>query len=1551
VRLRRQNSPAVERRRKGAFAMKFSHFFIRRPIFAGVLSIFITLIGLLALWRLPVASFPEVAPPTVFVQARYPGASAETVAATVATPLEQEINGVENMLYMSSASTSDGSVAIQVTFKVGTDIDLAQVHVQNRVAVALPKLPEEVRRLGVTVRKRSPSMTAVVSLVSPTGELDDIFLSNYAYLRVKDVLARLPGVGDVFVFGTRDYSMRLWLDPEKMAARNLTAGDVVAAVREQNFEVAGGVFGQPPVAPDVPMQLVAQVKGRLVTEEEFRNIIVRTESDGRVTRLRDVARVELGARDYSMDAYYNGMPTVAIAVFQQPGSNAIETADAVRRAMAELSREFPKGMEYRIPRDDSEYIRASIREVIKTLLEAMVLVTVVVILFLQTWRASIIPLIAVPVSLIGTFAVMSALGFSLNNLTLFGLVLAIGIVVDDAIVVVENVERHIAEGHPPAEATRIAMDEIGGAVVAIALVLSSVFIPTAFLPGIQGKFYQQFALTVAVSTLISAFNALTLSPALCALLLQPHHEKADRLSRLIHGSVGWLFRGFNRWFESGRAGYLRTLRLVLRHGALAMVLYGGLLALTWLGFSTVPTGFIPVQDKGALFAYLQLPDGASLARTREVSVRVEQMIRETPGVMAVVRLDGFSILSFGVQPNASTLIVRLEPFEQRRKTGWTSEKILAALRPKFATITEGVVAAFNLPPVDGLGSIGGFKLQIQDRANLGPQALQAAAFQLMGAANQDPRLFNVLTTFRGNVPQVLLDVDREKAKTMQVPLSSVWETLAVYLGGLYINDFNVFGRPFQVVAQADAPFRSQPSDALRLRTRNAAGQMVPLGSVVAVRDTTGPTTVYHYNLYPSADLSGATVPGVSSGDAIQIMENLAARLLPPGMAIEWTELSLLEILAGRSGILIFPLCILMVFLVLAAQYESWLLPLAIILITPMSLLFAILAVWARGMDNNLFTQIGLVVLIGLACKNAVLIVEFARQLQEKGMTRFEAALEASRLRLRPILMTSFAFTVGVLPLMVAAGAGAELRRAIGTATFWGMLGVTLFGIFLTPVFYVVLRRMAGEHTKPNPHSGASGAARIPIALLIAGATAALLVSGCAVGPNYHSPQTAARPAFLNLDPAHLTAGEVSSQWWREFRDPTLERLITTALATNQDLRIASARLREARALRRVTTFDVAPTVTGAAGYVKGVNSLDALRGLPRSQREFELYDAGFDATWELDFFGRVRRSVQAARADVEAAAATRRAVALSVVAEIVRNYCELRGAQQELALARKNADLQRETLDIVRAKLRAGRGTELDVARAEAQWNAAESAVPPLETAVERAIYRLGVLTGQDPANLAAELRAPAPLPDTPATLNVGNPAELLRRRPDIRAAERALAAATARVGVATADLFPRVTFVGSLGLQAGEFSALGDAGSDTYSFGPRITWAALDLGRVRARLQAARARADAQLAAYEKTVLLALEETEGALVEFGRARLQREQLRAAVRAARDAARLAEERYRAGVAEYLTVLDAQRTLTALEDQLARAETRAVTALVAVHKALGSGLESLDSPLR
>lgn len=1531
--------------------MKFSHFFIKRPIFASVLSIFITVVGLISLYRLPIASFPDVTPPTVFVKAQYPGASAQTVADTVAVPIMQEINGVENMLYMSSVSSSDGSVAIQVTFKVGTDTDIAQVQVQNRVQIALPKLPEEVRRLGVDVRKRSPSMTIAVGIYSPDKSLDEVFISNYAYLQIKDVLARLPGVGDVLIFGARDYSMRIWIDPEKAASRNLTAGDIVAAIREQNVEVAGGVFGQPPAPRGTPMQLVALVRGRLASEKEFGNIIVKTEADGKITRLRDVARIELGARDYNMQANVDGVPAVFLPVYQLPGSNAIETADAVRRAMQELSKRFPKGLAYKIMRDDSEYIRASINEVINTLIEAMALVIIVVVLFLQTWRASIIPIIAVPVSLIGTFAVMAALGFSINNLTLFGLVLAIGIVVDDAIVVVENVERHISEGKDPVEATKIAMDEISGAIVAIALVLSAVFIPTAFLPGIQGKFYQQFALTIAVSTIISAFNALTLSPALCALLLQPHHEKSDLLTRIINGTFGWVFKGFNVLFEGTRSGYAKTLKHVIRHGVIALILYGGLLGLTYLGFKTVPTGFIPQQDKGGLIVYLQLPDGASVERSREVGVRVQNMLTGIDGVLAIVRLDGYSMLSSGNRANAVTFVVRLKPFEERRKKGITSEKILAQIRQRLATVTDSMAVAFNFPAVDGLGSVGGFKMQIEDRANLGVQALQTAAFQMMAAANQDPRLANVITTFRANEPQVLLDIDREKAKTMQVPLANIWETLGVYMGGLYVNDFTLFGRPFHVNAQVDAPFRARPENVLNVKTRNISGEMVPLGTVVTIKDIAGPTAIYHYNLYPSADLSGVTKPGVSSGDAIKILEELASKILPPGMAFEWTELSLLEIMAGKSGILIFPICVLMVFLVLAAQYESWSLPFAIILITPMALLFAILAIWVRGMENNLFVQIGMVTLIGLACKNSILIIEFARQLQEKGMTRFEAALEACRLRLRPILMTSLAFSLGVLPLMIAIGAGSELRRSIGTAAFWGMIGVTAFGIFLAPVFYVVIRRVTGERSKPDNHSKAGGGATsIVTALLIVGLFSAILFSsGCAVGPNYKEPAVKVNPNFSNVS-SNYAFEPVTIEWWKQFNDDQLVGLVEQALKNNYDVKIAIANVKEARAMRNLASLDQFPTVRVDGGYKKGTPSKDASKGQPRDVREYELFNGGFDASWELDFFGRVRRSVEASNAELKMTEANRRFVSVSVAAEVARNYFELRGAQNELEVAKQNAKSQRETYEIITARFKAGRGTELDVRRAESQWTSTEAIIPALETRIKLAIHRLSVLTGQQPIALESQLidKKESPMPIAPEKIYIGKPEDLLRRRPDIRAAERALAAATARIGVATADLFPRVTFIGSIGLEARNLSGLGEAGADTYSFGPRISWAALDLGRVRARIKAANARAEASLANYEKTVLSALEETENALVQYGKTMAQLRYLQQSAAAAQEALNLARQRYEHGITDYLTVLDAQRVQLSAQSQLAQAQTRAATALVSIYKALGGGWENQET---
>ena len=1517
--------------------------FLRRPVLAVVVNLVIVIAGLQAIFTLTVRQYPRSDNAAITVTTVYVGASPELVRGFVTTPLERAIAAADGIDYIESVSRQ-GVSTIAVRLKLNYDPNKALAEISSRVNQVRGDLPPGAEIPVINIENAESSIAAAyLSFTSDILEANQI--TDYLVRVVQPRLSAIEGVQRADILGGRTFAMRIWLKPDRLAAYGLGPEDVRRALQANNFLAAVGRTKGALVQVDLTANTDLQ------SAEEFRNLVIQRNGD-RLVRLRDVADVVLGAEDYDSEVRMSGRRAVFMGVWVLPTANTLDVIRRVRAEVEAIRKDLPTGLEAAIAYDATQYIENAIREVLRTLSETLLIVAVVIYLFLGSLRSVLVPLVAIPVSLIGAVFLMQLFGFSLNLLTLLAIVLSVGLVVDDAIVVVENVERHLAEGKTPIEATRQAMDEISGAVVAIALVLSSVFLPTAFLPGIQGKFYQQFALTISVSTLISAFVALTLSPALCALLLRPHGEKHDLISRLIHGTVGRLFQGFNRGFEACRSGYLRALRLVIRHGALVMLLYAAMLGLTALGFVTVPTGFIPVQDKGTLFCYLQLPDGASLNRTAEVSTRVYEMIRETPGVETVLKLDGFSILSFGSQPNASTLIVRLEPFEKRRKTGLTSTRVLGMLQPKFASVTEGVVVGFNLPPVDGLGSIGGFKLQLQDRANLGPQVLQTAAFSLMAAANQDPRLQNVITTYRGSVPQVMMEVDREKAKRMQVPLSGVWEALSVYLGGLYVNDFNLFGRPFQVVAQADAPFRAQPRDALDLRTRNAAGEMVPLGTLVRIRDVTGPTTVYHYNLYPSADLSGVPAPGVSSGQAVRILEGLARQLLPPGMGFEWTELTLLEQQAGRTGVWIFLLCVIMVFLVLAAQYESWLLPLAIILITPMSLLFAVLGLWARGMDNNLFAQIGFVVLIGLACKNAVLVVEFARQLQVQGRDRFAAVLEAARLRLRPILMTSLAFTVGVLPLMIATGAGSELRRAIGTATFWGMLGVTAFGVFLTPVFYVVLRRLAGERSRPGPDTRTSGtvsgaAAGAPLlALALLGS---LGLTGCTVGPDYVQPGTPVPAAFVHADAEIFSSETPDVRWWRQFQDPLLEALIGQALAANHDLRIASARLEQARALRHLQALDVTPGIQARGGFTRTAYPAQGFSGIPRDAREAQWFETGFDATWELDLFGRVRRSIEAARAEEQTAAARRRAVLISLMAEVARNYCELRGLQYQLAVARTNAQVQEETLRIVEAKLRGGRATELDVARARAQYESTLALIPSLESAIQQTIHRLGVLSGREPAALAPQLEPARPLPRLPERIPVGNPADLLRRRPDVQEAERALAAATARIGVATADLFPRVTLLGTLGWQADTLSRLGGAGSDAWSFGPRIQWAALDLVRVRDRIAAARANADAELANYEKTVLLALEDAENALVNLGRIRVETAHLHSAVASARRAAELAEERYKAGVAEYLTVLDANRTLLELERQLALAETRLLTAHVAVYKALGGGWEIERQP--
>jgi multidrug efflux pump len=1052
--------------------MNLSRFFVDRPIFAGVISIVITLLGGLAFVGLPIAQYPEVVPPTVVVSAFYPGADARTLAETVATPLEQEINGVEDMLYLSSSSTSDGRVQITVTFRLGTDLDKAQVLVQNKVNAAFSRLPEEVRRQGVNAQKRSPDLTLAAQFYSPDGSRDVGYLSNYVTLQVQNEIARIPGVAEASTLGGLEYSMRLWLDPEKIAARDLTAGDILDAVREQNVQVAAGSLGQPPAPDGTQFQYTLTAPGRLKTPAEFGGIVLKTGDDGDVVKLADVARIEIGSRDYGSKTYMDGYNAVSLRVFQLPGSNALETAGAVYAKLAQLKERFPPGVDYRINYDTTRFVRASIRSVLNTLLEAVILVVLVVVVFLQTWRASIIPLIAVPVSLIGTLAVMQAFGFSLNNLSLFGLVLAIGIVVDDAIVVVENVERNIANGLAPREAAIKAMGEVSGAVIAMSLVLCAVFVPTAFISGITGQFYKQFALTIAASTVISAINSLTLSPALCALLLKPHGARGDAFSRLLDLLLGWFFRLFNRLFRFTANTYAKLVRRLLRLTVIALVVYAALVGGAFQLFRTVPTGFIPSQDMGYYLVVVQLPDGASFERTDTVVRRVDEIARKLPGIAHTFAISGYSTVLQANQSNLGAAFFVLDDYGKRRDPALRGDAYLTTLREAFAGIQEARVLVLPPAPIRGLGSAGGFKLQVQDLNNAGLPALENATNRLLEAIQKEPGFTSIISGFRPNVPQYHIEIQRAQAKTMGISLAELNEALQVYLGSVYVNDFNLFGRTYQVTAQAEPRMRTQPEDLMRIKIRNRDGDMVPLGALVTLSKKGGADRVQRYNLYYSADINGNTLPGVSSGEMIAAVERLAKEHLPNGFAFEWTDLTYQQILAGNTIVYIFPLCVLFVFLVLAAQYESWNLPLAIILIVPMCLLSAIGGVWLRGLDNNVFTQIGLVVLVALAAKNAILIVEFAKQIQDTGEDRFTAAVEACRLRLRPILMTSFAFILGVLPLVLARGAGAEMRQALGTAVFYGMIGVTFFGLLFTPVFYVVMRRVAGDRSRPKP-------ARIP----------------------------------------------------------------------------------------------------------------------------------------------------------------------------------------------------------------------------------------------------------------------------------------------------------------------------------------------------------------------------------------------------------------------------------------------------------------------------------------
>ena len=1056
--------------------MGIGHFFVDRPIFASVISIVLMILGAVGLLGLPIAQYPEIAPPTIAVTASYPGANAETIAETVAAPLEQQINGVEGMIYMNSLATGDGQLQLTVSFAPGTNQDIAQVQVQNRVAQASPRLPEAVTRTGVTVNKRSSDFLMVVNLVSPNKSLDTLYMSNYASVNIVDALKRLEGVGDIRIFGERELSLRVWLDPNRLAAYGLSSSDVVSAITAQNVQVSGGSLGAPPSPPNVASQITVTTQGRFQNPEQFKQIIVRATSDGRLLRVGDVARVELGAKTYSSNSYLGADPTVGMGIFQRPGTNATQAAEQIKATMETLKGAFPEGLEYRIEYNPTEFINESITAVEHTIYEAVALVVIVVFIFLQSWRAAIIPVAAIPVSLIATFFVMSAFGFSLNMLTLFGLILAIGIVVDDAIVVVENVERNIALGKTPKEAAHVTMDEVGVAVIAIALVLCAVFVPTAFIPGISGVFYKQFALTIAASTILSALVSLTLSPALCAILLKPHAHGHQR--RSLGQKAADLF---NRNFDRGAHGYSRSVGWMVGHKSIFLIIYAGLIGGAVFMFSHVPKGFIPQADQGYAILVVQLPEGANLQRTDAVAQRASEIARGVPGVKNAVTIAGFSGATFSAASNAATSFIIFDPFEKRNEFGAAqlAPAILGEAQKRLGVIQDAFVLAILPPTVRGIGQGGGFKMYVQDRTNIGFPALEGTVNEIIAKANASGKVAGVFTSFNTRAPQVYLDIDRVKAQQLNVPIGNIFSALQTLLGQSYVNDFTALGRTFQVNAQADAQFRVKMQDVYQFKVRSSNGALVPLGTLITERNQTGPYTVERENIYNAIALQGNPAPGVSSGEAIAYMEGLFKEVAPPGAAFEWVDLAYQEKLAGNTATLVFGLAILFVFLFLAAQYESWALPLAIILITPLSLLAALVGVWLKGSDNNILTQIGFIVLIGLAAKNAILIVEFARQREDEGESPIQAAIDACKDRLRPIIMTSLAFSLGVVPLAFATGAAAELRQAIGIAVLAGMVGVTVLGLFLTPVFYVAIRQLVVRMGKKKGPDGPSGGSHAP----------------------------------------------------------------------------------------------------------------------------------------------------------------------------------------------------------------------------------------------------------------------------------------------------------------------------------------------------------------------------------------------------------------------------------------------------------------------------------------